>query len=89
VLTIEELLVRIRRIRYGKQARVLHIPIAPLVPLLGAAEKVLLSVLPVTAGQLASFANDGVAEKHPRVERYRASMKTPSQVLALVAADEG
>jgi NADH dehydrogenase len=61
-LTIEELLLKIRRIRYGKPARVLHLPSGPVSAVLGILEKFLLPVLPVTAGQLKSFTNDGTAQ---------------------------
>jgi NADH dehydrogenase len=60
-MTIEELLLKIRRVRYGKPARVLHLPAAPIAAVLGFFEKLLLPVLPVTAGQVATFTNDGTA----------------------------
>ena len=61
-LSIEELLLKIRRARYGKPARVLHLPVRPIAAVLGALEKFLFPVLPVTAGQLASFTYDGTAQ---------------------------
>lgn len=60
-VTIEELLLRIRR-RLGRgEGRVVHVPMAPVRLVLSLLEPLLLPVLPLTCGQLATFANDGVA----------------------------
>jgi hypothetical protein len=40
-----------------------HVPLGPTRRLLAALEPWLLSVLPLTAGQLATFANDGLATR--------------------------
>ena len=69
VIAIEELLGRIR-LAHGKSAApVLRIPARPLAPLLGALEPFMLALLPFTAGQLATFVQDGVAEANPLLER--------------------
>ena len=54
-------------------------------PPLAAVEPALLPVLPLTAGQLASFANDGVARKHPRTDPFQDSLKTVDSMLATLA----
>src|SRR5688500_7477339 len=72
VLTMKEFLLMIRRIRYRKGPSAVHIPLAPLIALLAVSEKILGSALPLTAGQLTSFANDSSSKAHPRLERRRA-----------------
>lgn len=61
-LSMEDLLQRMRRIAKGSNGAVLHLPVGPIRGVLAALEGVLGSKLPVTAGQLASFINDGAAE---------------------------
>lgn len=61
VLTIEELLGAVRERLKGSAMRPLHLPLRPIRGVLGLLEAPLLQLLPLTAGQLATFANDGVA----------------------------
>ena len=61
-LGIEEFLLAIRELRGAGPARVVHLPLAPVRAALGLVEPFLLPLLPLTAGQLASFANDGSAQ---------------------------
>jgi len=62
VLTMEELLQRLREARTGRRGRVVHIPLPILQGPLRLAEWIgLRGILPVTAGQLTSFREDGVA----------------------------
>jgi NADH dehydrogenase len=61
VLTMEELLRQMHHASTGGHARIVRIPAAPLRFLLATLERMAVP-LPVTAGQLASFVNDGVAE---------------------------
>lgn len=61
VVTIEELLRRIRSAAGKGRARVLHLPHAFVSGALAFVEPLLLPVMPLTAGQLATFAEDGVA----------------------------
>lgn len=74
ILTLRELLVRIRdRMRRGP-AKLIDVPVTPLLPALALAERVALSVVPFTVGQLATFRFDGVAKPnalwHSRAERF-------------------
>lgn len=67
--TIEELLNRIRRVYFSRSPRNVHLPLGPIRSLLGLLEGCLLPVLPLTAGQLATFANDSTIEPnspHPK-----------------------
>ncbi|MEQ1608362.1 MAG: NAD(P)-dependent oxidoreductase [Hyphomonadaceae bacterium] len=59
------------RTAHGKAGapRLLHLPLGFFRHTLAAVEKPLLPLLPLTAGQLATFANDGVAAPHPGAKR--------------------
>jgi NADH dehydrogenase len=61
VLSIEELLLRVRKSAGIPDSRRIHLPANLMAACLGLAEPVLRPLLPVTAGQLASFTNDGTA----------------------------
>jgi nucleoside-diphosphate-sugar epimerase len=61
VLTIEELLLRIRHSAGISNSRRIHLPAGLMATCLGLVEPILRPLLPVTAGQLASFTNDGTA----------------------------
>lgn len=73
VVTIEELLRRIRSAAGKGRARVMHVPLGPVRAALALVEPLLLPVMPLTAGQLATFAEDGVAEPSD----FAASRKRP------------
>lgn len=63
VYTLRELLQRMRRQQgLSSRARFLRVPLAPLRAALAWLERPLLPVLPLTAGQLATFANDGIVK---------------------------
>ncbi|HSE66206.1 MAG TPA: hypothetical protein VLB12_04415, partial [Gemmatimonadales bacterium] len=75
VLTIEELIERIRTIVKGGSGRLVHVPIEPLRASLAVLQRLVGPALPLTAGQLASFANDGTAIPHPWVEPFIPQMQ--------------
>lgn len=77
VLTIEELLQEIR----GTEAKVVHLPLQFIVPAVAVLEKFLFPLMPFTAGQLASFSEDGLAS-------HVASTRTIEEMLQLSAIDE-
>ncbi|HEY8120844.1 MAG TPA: NAD(P)H-binding protein [Myxococcota bacterium] len=58
--TLDALLSGLRVARGGGPPRLAHLPLAPIRALLAALEPALRPILPLTAGQLATFANDGV-----------------------------
>lgn len=86
-VTMAELLRRFYRARHGKDPRFIHMPYRPLVRLLSLLERPLFTLLPVTAGQLASFANDGVARESPPGAEHHRRMKTIDDMMHLVRAD--
>lgn len=66
VTTIEELMMRLRLTRRGDPGRVVHVPVGVLrQPALLAERMGLGALLPITAGQLASFVNDSIAAPAP------------------------
>lgn len=70
--TMNELFARLRAARGVAGApKFLHLPLKPLRELLALMEPLLLPVMPLTAGMLASFANDGAAAPNPIVDRLR------------------
>jgi NADH dehydrogenase len=79
VLSMEDLLIRIRG---GARAPVLHLPAAWMAAGVGFLEKGLLPLLPFTAGQIASFVNDGTAVCDPRLAKWRNGMQSLDQMLA-------
>jgi uncharacterized protein YbjT (DUF2867 family) len=64
-LPIGELVRRIRRRATGRTGPVVHLPARAVQSLLALAEPVLGAKLPLRAGQLSSFLNDAIAERHP------------------------
>lgn len=64
---MSELFARLRA--KGGAPKFIHLPLKPLRELLALVEGPLLPLMPLTAGQLASFANDGVAKPSPLVDR--------------------
>ena len=81
-ISFEELLRRVRQRVRGSRSPVLHLPLTPLRYLLAALEPALFPVLPLTAGQLAAFANDSVARPHPLTTALRPGMQSVDQMLA-------
>ena len=65
---------RIRHLRFGREPRTLRLPLRPVRGVLGLVEPLLLPLLPLTAGQLASFANDSDAEPSDFMRGRRASL---------------
>ena len=70
-LTFLDLMRRIRIELRGRPGPMVHLPLELMRRVLAALEPALLPVLPLTAGQLAPFANDGVARRHPRTQAGR------------------
>ena len=81
-ISFEELLAGVRQRLRGSRTPVLHLPLTLLRYALAAFEPLLFSVLPLTAGQLAAFANDSVARPHPLTTALRPGMQSVDQMLA-------
>lgn len=75
-LSMEDFLQRAHAKQAGQPAGMtLHLPIQFALPILRLLEKLIGSLLPVSAGQFASFFNDGVARENPLLTSLRPSMK--------------
>jgi NADH dehydrogenase len=81
VLSIEDLLQRIRSTSGKSAAPVLHLPVNAIARLIGWMEPFLLPLLPFTAGQLASFSNPGTTVPHSWVARRQKQMTPVSEML--------
>ncbi len=81
VLTIENLMLRIRQTIGKRSAPVLHLPAGLIGRCLGLMEPLLLPLLPLTAGQLASFSNAGTTAPHPWVAERQPRMLGVSAML--------
>ncbi len=80
VLTMRALLTRIHQLSHGREPRFLKIPFRPLQAMLALLERLPFR-LPVTAGQLSSFANDGIARSNDLVAGQQPGMKGIQQML--------
>ncbi|MCH8806194.1 MAG: NAD-dependent epimerase/dehydratase family protein [Planctomycetes bacterium] len=79
-VSMEAFLRRIHRRLRGKEPRVLHLPLRPLIGCLGVAES-FLPFLPISAGQLAAFGNDGPAADNEISRRLREEMMNVDQII--------
>jgi len=84
VLSIENLLMRMR----PGAAPILHLPAQPISASLGFLETFLGPLLPVTAGQLCSFTNDGTVAANPWVRDRQTRMKDIDEMLRLSQTDQ-
>ena len=85
VLSFESFLRQIHREAEKKEPRVLHLPLALMRGCLGFLEKYLYSCLPVTAGQLSAFDNDGLADDNEVTNRYRDQMKRVEDIIRILS----
>jgi nucleoside-diphosphate-sugar epimerase len=85
VLSMDELLERIRRARCLGKARLVHVPLKVVLPLACAMEKMFRRLAPFTSGQLASFTNASTAAGSSFLNSRLPAMKTVDQVLATLA----
>ena len=83
-MSFGDLLGQIRERVRGRSGGLLHLPLGSLRTLVGAVEPVLLPLLPFSAGQLAAFANDSTADRHPLVDRVRPHMMAIDGMLDVV-----
>ena len=81
VVSIENLLLRIRMSADKGSAPVVHLSARPIAACLGWVEPWLRAVLPLTAGQLASFTNSGTISPDPWVEARQVGMKHVDEML--------
>lgn len=83
VLPFGELLAALRERARGRRGPFLHAPLGPLRAMLALVEPLLFPLLPLTAGQLASFANPGTVPSEP----WPTGLPRPARRLAEMLAD--
>jgi NADH dehydrogenase len=81
IVSVEALLQAIRAAAGRPAARVLHLPLGAVLPLLGAGESLTGGRLPLTVGQLSLFRFDGTVAPHPAVEARRPAMRSLDAML--------
>lgn len=82
-ISIESFIRIIHRMLFNSRPRVIHIPIRPLIKMLSFMEKYFFSLLPVTAGQLASFSNNGTIDRNRLFDHCHINMKNVNEMLQL------
>lgn len=81
ILSIEEFLKKIHRLYHGTEPRVLHLPRKPVTWIVACAEKYLSGLMPVNAGQLSVFGQNGTIVSNRLYEKRRSHMKDIDTVL--------
>lgn len=81
VLTFRDFLARIHRRKRGRQARFLRLPGKSAIALLTPVERLLLPVLPMTAGQFYAFVYDSTAQPNPLAQLHRAKQRDVDAIL--------
>ncbi len=81
-LPFAEFLSEIHRALCAKPARIFAVPLAPIQLMLALMEPVLRPLMPVTAGQLAVFANDSTASPNWLLDELRDGTATTAQTIA-------
>ena len=84
VLTIEEFLKKVHRLYCRNEPRVVHLPYEPLKRMVACAETLLSSMLPLNAGQLSVFVQDGTITSNRLYEKQRPYMKDIDTVLRVL-----
>jgi NADH dehydrogenase len=82
-ISIEDFINRLNNLSSNKRFRPFHIPIGPVAVVLQILEKQLLSLLPFTVGQLASFSNDGTIVNNHLFDQHVSLMKRVDQMIRL------
>jgi nucleoside-diphosphate-sugar epimerase len=84
VLTIEEFLVKVHRLYCHAEPKVVHLPYQPVKGALSLAEGYFSSILPLNAGQLSVFVQDGTIAANRLYAQQRPRMKNIDTVLRLL-----
>jgi NADH dehydrogenase len=88
VVTFEEFLNKIHVCQTKKPAKFVRLPYKPIKSLLLSLERPLNRILPVTAGQLSAFGNDGLIEENPIYLDNKKSMLNVQEMIATVLKEE-
>lgn len=88
IISIENFLVKIYRMLYKKNPKIIHIPLSIVVPLLSFMENFFYSLLPFTTGQLSTFRYDGTAKRNTLFERHVPKMKHIDEMIRTLITNE-
>lgn len=80
-ISMEDFLARVHQMYHHKPARVVHVPLRPLLPVLGLMERLFYGLLPVNTGQLSAFRYDGVAESNRVSDAHLSEMQDVTTML--------
>ena len=83
-VSIESFIKKLHKLSLNKNPLLIHIPIKPIMKILGFMENYLFSILPFTAGQLSSFSNHGTIDRNWLFDRYLLNMKNVDEMLQFV-----
>lgn len=83
-ITYDSFLRKIHQAYYGKEPRVIRVPIKFLMRIISLFEKWFYSVLPLTSGQLSVFANDSVIDANGLFNKHAPGMKSINDMLGLI-----
>ncbi len=67
----------------GKKFRVIHLPVGPIRKILLMLESRYLRYMPITAGQLCTFTNDGIADTNPCINASEGKLKDVNEMIRL------
>lgn len=87
IVTIEELLLRIRKYQDGNTPTVVHLPFGATRRVVSLLERFLLPIMPLTAGQLSSFINDGTARSSQFLEEQMPRMNGLDSMLRRIKSN--
>jgi len=87
-ITFEQFLKRIHYFYYGKDPRVVHIPLKPVMTILSLVEKYLDISLPVGAGQFSAFLNDGTIQRNKIFDQLAGRMRDIDRMIQEVISSE-
>ena len=87
-LSIEDFLKRVHRLYRGHEPKVIHLPHKALRWVIAGAERYLPRLMPLNAGQLSVFVEDGTIVSNRIFERQRSRMKDLDTILQALTANE-
>jgi NADH dehydrogenase len=85
-LTLEAFLTRAHTACHGGPARVVHLPLSAILPVLSLGEQLAFSLVPATPGQFSVFRFDSTAGGSAAVDRFRPQMQPLAATLAQCCA---
>ncbi len=87
-MSLEDFIRKLHSRVRGNRCRVIHLPVKPIKKVLLMMEKKYLSYLPFTAGQLATFTNDGTAERSLCTDPSSPVLRNVDEMLKLSLMDD-